>query len=197
MIYDITQELFSCQVFPGDPAPRREVLKSTERGDLYTLSALSLCAHNGTHIDAPAHFIPGGRTVEALPPETFMGPVWVADHRGDLTAADAERILADAGAAGAGERILIRGRAVVTAAAARVFAASGLLLLGNESQTVGPEDAPMEVHLILLGAGAVLLEGVRLGAVPQGRYRLIALPLRLEGCEGSPCRAVLTDGEDG
>ena len=66
-----------------------------------------------------------------------------------------------------------------------------MLLLGNESQTVGPEDAPMEVHLILLGAGVVLLEGVRLKDVSEGVYLLNAAPLNLSGAEGSPCRAVL------
>ena len=65
-IYDISQELFSSAVFPGDPAPRREVLSSMKDGALYNLTALSLCAHNGTHIDAPYHFIKDGKTVEQL-----------------------------------------------------------------------------------------------------------------------------------
>ena len=83
------------------------------------------------------------------------------------------------------------GNAVVTAPAARVFAESGLLLLGNESQTVGPENAPKEVHLILLGAGMTLLEGVVLGGVDEGRYFLSAAPLNLGGSDGAPCRAYL------
>jgi arylformamidase len=69
------------------------------------------------------------------------------------------------------------------------------MLLGNESQTVGPEDAPMEVHLILLGAGAVLLEGIRLADVPEGVYLLNAAPLDLSGADGSPCRALLISNE--
>lgn len=72
-----------------------------------------------------------------------------------------------------------------------MFAESNILLLGNESQTVGPENAPMEVHLILLGAGAVLLEGIRLAKVSEGVYFLNAAPLNLSGADGSPCRAVL------
>ena len=91
----------------------------------------------------------------------------------------------------AAKRILIKGNAEVSSAAAKVFASSGILLLGNESQTVGPEDAPMEVHLILLGAGVILLEGVRLKDVSEGVYLLNAAPLNLSGAEGSPCRAVL------
>ena len=64
-------------------------------------------------------------------------------------------------------------------------------MLGNESQTVGPEDAPMEVHLILLGAGVILLEGIRLAEVTEGVYFLSAAPLNLAGADGSPCRAIL------
>ena len=65
------------------------------------------------------------------------------------------------------------------------------MLLGNESQTVGPENAPMEVHLILLGAQVVLLEGIVLTDVAEGVYFLSAAPLHLGGCDGAPCRAYL------
>ncbi|MBQ8931637.1 MAG: cyclase, partial [Ruminiclostridium sp.] len=71
----------------------------------------------------------------------------------------------------------------------------GILLLGNEPQTVGPQNAPMEVHLILLGADVVLLEGIRLSEVNEGVYFLNAAPLNLSGSDGSPCRAVLIDSE--
>ena len=66
-------------------------------------------------------------------------------------------------------------------------------LIGNESQTVGPEDAPMEVHKILLGADVVLLEGIRLSDVPEGVYFLNAAPLCLGGADGAPCRAILAE----
>ena len=72
-IYDISQEVFSCQVYPGDPAPERELLKSMEDGEVYNLTALHMCAHNGTHIDAPFHFIPDGKTVEGIPLEAVVG----------------------------------------------------------------------------------------------------------------------------
>jgi arylformamidase len=95
----------------------------------------------------------------------------------------------------AAKRILIKGDAVVSPEAARVFAANRILLLGNEAQSVGPEDAPMEVHLILLGAQVVLLEGIRLDAISEGVYFLSAAPLNLSGADGSPCRALLIAGE--
>ena len=193
MIYDISQELFSCRVWPGDPAPAREVLADIGKGDTINLTAFSMCAHNGTHLDAPAHFIKEGKNVTDLDPAAFLGDCYVTHHEGDVTADNARRILDKAAAAGAPERILIGGKATVTEAAARVFADAGIKLLGNESQTVGPENAPMAVHLILLGADVVLLEGVILTRVPAGKYFLTAAPIHLGGCEGAPCRAMLVE----
>ena len=190
-LYDISQEVFSCAVYPGDPSPRREVLSSTAAGDLYNLTVFSMCAHNGTHIDAPFHFLPDGKTVEQLPLDTFVGACYVARHRGDVTAADAKRILEKSGGIA---RILIAGDVTVTEEAAHIFAAAGIRLLGNEGQTVGPADAPMAVHLALLGAGVALLEGIVLTGIPEGRYFLSAAPLNLAGADGAPCRAFLVEG---
>jgi len=198
IIHDISQELFSCQVFPGDPAPERKILSSTEKGDVCNLTAFSMCAHNGTHVDAPFHFVQDGKTIDALGLDAFVGMAYVAEHEGIVSGGDALAILQKAKDQNpeAAKRILIKGKAVVSAEAARVFASEKLLLVGNESQTVGPEDAPMEVHLILLGAGVVLLEGIRLAAVPEGVWFLSAAPLNLAGADGSPCRALLIAPEN-
>lgn len=196
-IYDISQEVFGCQVYPGDPTPKKSVISSMEKGDLYNLTAFSMCAHNGTHIDAPFHFIKDGKTVDSVSLDTFIGMAYVAEHNGIVSADDATEILEKAKKQNseAAKRILIKGDAEVSAEAAKVFAESNILLLGNESQTVGPENAPMEVHLILLGAGAVLLEGIRLAEVSEGVYFLNAAPLNLSGADGSPCRAILIAAE--
>lgn len=191
-IYDISQEVFSCAVYPGDPEPEKQILRATADDDLYNLSAFYMCAHNGTHIDAPFHFLHHGKTVDRLALEVFVGDCYVAHHTGEVTAADAEAILEKAAGA---ERILIAGDVTVTAEAAEVFAASDICLLGNEGQTVGPENAPMQVHLILLRRGIVLLEGVVLREVPQGHYFLSAAPLNLGGADGAPCRAYLIEKE--
>lgn len=196
-IYDISQEVFGCQVYPGDPAPEKKTLCSMEKGDLYNLTSFSMCAHNGTHVDAPFHFLKDGKTVDAVGLEAFVGPAYVAEHHGVVSGSDAAGILKKAKAQSpeAAKRILIKGDAVVSAEAAQVFASSGILLLGNESQTVGPEDAPMAVHLILLTAGVILLEGIRLSEVSEGVYFLNAAPLNLSGADGSPCRAILIEKE--
>ena len=194
-IYDISQEVFSCRVYPGDPMPEKSVLASMERGDLYNLTAFSMCAHNGTHIDAPYHFIKDGKSVDAIAPESFVGMAYVAEHHGTLTVDDAVAIIAKAKQADfeAAKRILIKGDAEISNDAASVFAASGLFLLGNESQTVGPSDAPMKAHQALLSADIVLLEGIRLSSIPEGVYFLNAAPLNLSGADGAPCRAILVD----
>ena len=176
-VYDISQEVFGCAVYPGDPKPERKIVLKMSEGAVCNLSAFSMCAHNGTHVDAPLHFCADGKSIDRIDPECFVGYAYVAAHEGLLLAADAERILKKAEECDprSAERILVKGRAVVTAEAAKVFAARKIRLFGNESQTVGPEDAPMEVHVILLGAGVILLEGVRLEDVSEGRST------RLEG----------------
>ena len=194
-IYDISQEVFSCRVYPGDPVPEKKVLSLMEKGDLYNLTAFSMCAHNGTHIDAPFHFVKDGKTVDAICLEVFVGMAYVAEHHGIVSGDDAIEIMEKAKGQNleVAKRILIKGPAEVSLEAAKVFASSGILLLGNESQTVGPEDAPMAVHQVLLGADVILLEGIRLAEVSEGVYFLNAAPLNLFGADGSPCRAILID----
>ena len=189
-IHDISQEVFSCAVYPGDPAPVKEPLASTAAGDLYNLTAFSMCAHNGTHIDAPFHFLNDGKTVDQLPLEVFVGACYVAVHQGAVTAADAETILQKANGI---PRILLAGSLTVTAEAAEVFAEASLCLLGNEGQSVGPENAPMQVHKILLSRNIALLEGIVLTNIPEGKYFLNAAPLNLAGADGAPCRAWLVE----
>ncbi len=191
MLYDISQEVFTCAVYPGDPAPVLSPIGRIAEGEICNLSALSMCAHNGTHVDAPFHFYAAGKTIDQIPLERFVGDCFLVRRQGDVSGEDAIEIMKQAEAAGAGKRILIAGKATVTAEAARVFAEAGIWLLGNESQTVGPEDGPMEVHLILLGAEVVLLEGVVLDGIPEGKYLLNAAPLNLGGSDGAPCRAWL------
>ena len=187
-IYDISQEVFSCVVYPGDPKPEKQTLCSYEAGDVYHLTAFSMCAHNGTHIDAPFHFLPDGKTVEQLDLSVFVGECYLARHEGDVSAKDAEEILRKAAGI---PRILLGGKLTVTEEAAAVFAEAGICLLGNEGQTVGPENAPMAVHKRLLRRNIALLEGIVLTGIPEGTYFLSAAPLNLAGSDGAPCRAYL------
>ncbi len=184
-LYDTSQEVFSCAVYPGDDAPERIAELRMSDGGAYNLTSLRMNAHNGTHIDAPFHCCREGKTVDQLALEKCVGPCYVAEYTGQ-----AEAVLAAAGGVG---RILLKGQTDVTAEAAAVFAKAGIDLLGVESQSVGPISAPLPVHLPLLRAEVVLLEGLRLQDVAPGRYFLSAAPLNLGGSDGAPCRAVLIE----
>lgn len=199
-IYDITQEIFGCVVFPGDPKPKRSQIMQIGKGDVCNLTEFTMCAHNGTHVDAPYHFIDDANTIDKVDLVRFIGYAYVTFFDGEIKSEDAKRIMEKAKAADsmcktaddkASNRILVGGRAVVTEEAARVFVDNDILLFGNESQTVGPEDAPMAVHMIMLSAEVVLLEGIRLEGVEEGIYMLNAAPLNLGGADGAPCRAIL------
>ena len=191
-LYDISQEVFTSVVYPGDAAPVCEPVRRMADGDPYNLTNFAMCAHNGTHIDAPFHFIRDGKTVDQVTLERAVGPCRVAAVAGRLTAADVAHILSLAGP-DAGRRIILKGDVTVTSAAATAFAEAGVFLVGVESQSVGEGDVPAEVHRILLGREVVLLEGLRLDPVAEGNYFLCAAPLSLGGADGAPCRALLID----
>ena len=196
-IHDISQEVFTSCVYPGDPKPERQVKLQISKGDVCNLTAFSMCAHNGTHVDAPSHFLKEGKTIDQVALERFVGPAYMVEWKGNITSEGASAILEKARKADprAAHRILVKGAAVVTEDAARVFADEGILLFGNESQTVGPESAPMAVHLIMLKAEIVLLEGIRLSDVEEGVYMLNSAPINLGGADGAPCRAILIQAE--
>ena len=192
-IYDISQEVFGCEVFPGDEPPVRKVVGTIEGGNICNLTALSMCAHNGTHVDAPYHFYEDGKTIDQLELEKLVGSCYVTFEKGPVTESTAKNIISkvkniDVEAA---KRILIGGDAFITMEAAKVFTKEKIVLLGNESQTVGPIEAPAPIHYELLGAEVVLLEGIRLNGVEEGVYWLNAAPINLGKADGAPCRAIL------
>ena len=92
-IYDISQEVFGCQVYPDDPIPQKQTLKSMDAGEVYNLTAFGMCAHNGTHIDAPFHFFKDGKTVDKLGLEHFVGLSYVAEYCGIISAEDAVQMI--------------------------------------------------------------------------------------------------------
>ena len=192
-IIDISQEVLSCKVYEGDPAPEGKRIIDMADGGVYNLSVLSICAHSGTHVDAPLHFLKDGKSIDQISLEYFVGECFVAEHNGDILSTDAREIISKAQNVSAEKRILIKGNATVTEEAARMFAEADILLLGNESQSVGPENAPMAVHKILLSKNIVLLEGIVLDKAEEGRYILNCAPLNIQGFEGSPCRAILIE----
>lgn len=188
-IYDISQEVFSSCVFPGDTAPRYERVKDYDNGDLYAVTDFSMCAHNGTHVDAPRHFLRDGKTVDEVPLSSYVGKCRVITADGNVTAELLRERLGDDD-----RKVCIRGEGFVTEDGARELIERGIGLVGVEVQSVSDPTAPMAVHKLLLSADTVLLEGIRLDGVPDGEYFLSAAPINLGGSEGAPCRALLIDG---
>jgi arylformamidase len=189
MIYDISQELFSGRVYPGDLPPTYDRVSDMKKGDLYNLTNLSLGAHNATHVDAPFHFYEDGRTVGEIELSKCIGPCTVIDLK-DITGHNLRAQLK-----ACHKRLLIKGSTVITLELAKIFNEFEILLIGVESQSVGPEGSPLQVHLELLGKEVILLEGIRLNEVEPGDYFLLAAPLKLGGCDGAPCRAVLIEND--
>lgn len=187
--YDITREMFGTPVYPGDPKPEAERLLDIRNGDSCNLTYLRMCAHNGTHMDAPLHFIEDGASIEMLPLKQVMGPCRVVEFDGVVDERTARK-MTDVRE----KKILWKGEAVFSEAAARYFVERGIELVGVELPSIGDKDAPEAVHRILLGADMAVLEGLDLSGVKAGTYFLCAQPLKLKGCEGAPCRAVLIEG---
>lgn len=192
-IYDISQELLGCEVYPGDPAPLREVLCTLDQGGVCNLSTLFMCAHNGTHVDAPYHFVNMGKTVEQLSLTKLVGWAYVAEHDGILLPQDVWDLLKRARQANAesAKRILFKGNVQITPQSAQELIECGVELLGVEAQSVSPAETTAAIHTALLSAETVLLEGIRLSEVAEGVYLLSAAPLSVKGGDGAPCRAVL------
>lgn len=192
-IYDITRELFSSPVYPGDPAPALNRIITMGAGENYTISSFSACCHNGTHMDAPLHAIVGGKSMAELPLAAMVGPCTVVTLTGPVTETDAKALVFNCR-----ERILLRtnGYAAMTAEGAEMLAKQGVLLVGMDDIDWAPdEETELIVHRILLGADILLLEGLTLEGVPDGEYTLAALPLKLQGADGAPVRAVLLSQE--
>ncbi len=178
MIYDITQELFESVVYPGDTAPQAITVRDMKKGDAVNLTDIKMCAHNGTHLDAPLHFLRDGKDIASLELDRCIGDAEVVAFN------NLERILTTDS-----DRILLKGCESMEESLAERLVQKKLKLVGVEGQSVGDH----AVHRLLLSYNIVVLEGIRLGDVPEGRYTLFAAPLKLKNCEGSPCRAVLMD----
>lgn len=197
-------------VYPGDPAIRFEPHARIEDGDDANVTRLALGSHTGTHVDAPRHFFPEGRTVDELPLERLVGPALVVEVAPGVRAigaaelraagvADATRVLLRTGNAELlGRRGFEEDFAHLTEDGARYLLESGVELVGIDYLSVEAFDAPEPVvHRTLLENEVVIVEGLDLRSVPAGRYELLCLPLRLAGLDGAPVRAVLRALEEG
>ena len=202
MIYDISPSITeSIAVFPGDTAPTREVLMDMRQGGALTLSTLRSTVHVGAHADAPSHYGAEALTIDQVDLQRYVGPCQVfrvAASRGALLTPDAinaeitePRILF------ATETYPDPGTfntdfAALSLELVNWLAARGVNLVGVDTPSVDPADSKdLPAHKAFLKNDVYILEGLVLSDVPEGRYELIALPLKLVGFDASPVRAVL------
>ncbi len=188
-LYDLTHPLGpGTPVFPGEPPVAVHTVCDLDRGDGYTARRLEMGSHAGTHVDAPAHLVRGGACLDMLPPGLWWGPaVAVRLHALDALALDGV------------ERVLVAGsRDGLTLGQAERLAGAGVRLVGVEGPSVDPvRSRDLPAHRALLGAGAVVVENLRLEGVPLGPGVLACLPLSVAGGDGAPCRALWRPGESG
>jgi arylformamidase len=202
MIHDISPPLTPrLAVWPGDVPLSREITSDITRGDAVTLSSFRATAHLGAHADAPLHYVAGGRAMDEQPIELYLGPctlirVSVA-KRGHVMPRmlpddiETPRVLIDTGSFPDADRFDDEFVGIAPDAIDHL-GERGVRLLGVDGPSVDlVDDEALLAHRRCAMHDIAILEGLRLEGVPEGRYELIALPLRLVGFDASPVRAVL------
>lgn len=190
--------------FPGDPPVVVRNVRRVADGDPYSLSALRLSSHTGTHLDPPSHFIAGGASIDELDVERFNGAAAVVELADGVPSIDAEVV---AGLPNGSERVLFRTSnsarwgagngffpdyVALERSGAQALLARGVRLVGIDSLSIERDSTgTFPVHHALLGGGALILEGLVLSGAVAGNYELQCLPLRIAAGDGGPCRAVL------
>ena len=195
-IHDVTRLLSEkAVVYTGDQVPR---FRQVDHGE-YLISDLQMSSHSGTHIDAPAHYLKTGDTIDTVPLSHLIGECRVLDvsDAGNQIAAAALR-----GRIDSTERLLLKtafsgkdrfeeAYPCLTRDAARLITASGIRCVGIDSPSIEAFQCDGTVHRELLGHGCIIIELLDLSGVTKGDYEMVALPLRLAGLDGSPARVVL------
>lgn len=202
MIYDISPPISErLPVWPGDTPPQREVLADLQRGGAFTLSTLHATVHVGAHADAPSHYGVGAAAIDERPLELYLGPcqvlrvaakrgaaLWPGDLRQTIVA---PRVLIATGTYPDPDHFNTD-FAGLSSELVDFLHEQGVRLVGIDTPGVDPFDATdLPAHRRFLAHDMAILEGLVLKDVPEGRYELIALPLRLVGFDASPVRAIL------
>ncbi len=189
--------------WPGDPEVEVELLSDMSKGEACNVSRLSMCAHTGTHMDAPVHFLRSGAGIEAAPVQVLLGPARVIAIDDPVSVRRAELEQYDLQT---GERIILRTRNTqidwnggfqmdfvhIAADAARFLADRKVSLVGIDYMSVGGFYHDMvETHVALLEAGIWIVENLDLREIAPGDWELICLPMKILGCDGAPARVLM------
>lgn len=207
-IYDISLPISdSLPVWPGDPPIHVGRIQKMEDGAMANVTLMNMGAHVGTHVDAPYHFLGGETpTVDKLSLKLLTGRAYVL-HLPDSVDLITAEVLKTIEFPPRLRRVLFRTRnsqewpgqprpfntefVGLSADGAQYLVERGVRLVGVDYLGVAPYSDPVPTHQVLLKAGVVILEGLDLSQVSQGRYTLYCLPIKLAGCDGAPARAIL------
>ena len=189
-IIDISNDLLTAEVYAGDPVPELHTLKSLENGDRYNLNALYAGLHNGTHMDAPLHFLDGGADAAQIPLDACIGPCRVLEVTPGIITGEVVENSFPRGC----ERLLLKssGKAFIHETAAQAMTYYGCKLVGTDALSIDPDyDETGAAHCAFLRENVVILEGLNLASVHNGEYFLIAPPVKIGEAEAAFTRAVL------
>ena len=202
-IFDISITIKEGMVsFPGDTVPKIERIKEIEKAG-YNLSKMQVSVHVGTHADAPTHFVEDGKYIDEIKPERFMGETQVIEikNNNEITKTELEdkEIKSDKllfktiNSEYLKEDTFNENFVYMTYQAAEYLVKKGVKLIGIDYLTIESLDnKDFAVHKLLLGNDVIILEAVNLANIKPGLYNLLAFPLKLQNCEASPIRALLT-----
>lgn len=202
-IYDISLDINGAMLsFPDDTTPQITKIKEMKR-EGYNLSKIKVSVHVGTHADAPSHFIEEGKNIDELLVQRFMGKAQVIEIKDPqaitLKELKSINIVAD--------KVLFKTKnsnylkeksfkndfVYLTYKAAKYLLDQKVKLIGIDYLTIESLDnKDFSVHKLLLENEIIIIEAVDLNNIEEGTYDLQALPLKIEGCEASPVRAILS-----
>jgi len=189
-------------VWPGDRSVEWSWTAQIKEGSAVNVGGYAMSTHAGTHADAPRHIADDGSPVDDLPLSSFVGPAEVVDVTGadcirpeHVKKADVPRVLFRTSVSSLPDSEWPEDFPVLDPETVQALAKQNAVLIGVDTPSVDPVDsADLPAHHALRRHGIVNLENLCLGGVAPGRYRLLALPIRLTGGDAAPVRAVLDDG---
>ncbi|PKO10974.1 MAG: cyclase [Chloroflexi bacterium HGW-Chloroflexi-2] len=206
-IFDVTVPIKNFMpVWPGDPQVENRLVSSIEKGEEANVTNIQMSAHTGTHIDAPKHYIKSGTAIEGLSLTTLLGEVEVVEIDFQNSQIDALTLI-KVNRNEWSQRVLFKTNnsnlrllekdyfnqnfTALLPDAAEYLVQKGVKLVGIDYLSIAPFENGSDTHIILLENDVVVLEGLNLADISPGIYELIALPILLEGAEGSPARVLL------
>ena len=204
-IYDISVPIRTGGlVYPGNPDIDVSLQQAVAKGAGANVSTIRFGSHTGTHADASRHFFDDGQPVDQIPLERLIGPALLVSFGDEVRAIGAAELKAHD--FGSHTRILLRTRNSALLAqkefvrdytylapdGAEYLVEKGVELVGIDYLSIEQfRSGHHRTHRTLLAKSVVILEGLDFSVPPPGEYQLVCLPLRIEGCDGAPARAVL------